>query len=321
MSKVKLHKKSAPVESAPVESAPVESAPVESAPVESAPVESDIKSENSRRNTVSLFIATPCYNCTLTEGYFHSMLRLQLELQKHGIFYKIRTVGNESLITRARNSLVAEFLGDDRFTHLLFIDADLKFDTSLVFRMLSIDEDVVAGCYTKKGINWKKIPEFCIKYERFPTIHEMPFLTAMWNINLQVNKSEEGNSIETMNGFMSVKDAPTGFMMLKREALEEMSKHYPEKYVCDSHVYINEKSKDNFFTFFDTMIDPDSKRYLSEDYAFCRKWQKIGGKVWMDYTTPFIHYGTYGFCGDPGFFMKDIIQTDEGEDGNVQKEE
>ena len=51
------------------------------------------------------------------------------------------TIGNESLITRARNTLVQLFMDGD-YTHLLFIDADLAFDPKAVLRMLEFDKDL-----------------------------------------------------------------------------------------------------------------------------------------------------------------------------------
>ena len=43
------------------------------------------------------------------------------------------------------------------------------------------------------------------------------------------------------------------------------------------------------------MIDPVSKRYLSEDYAFCRRWQQMGGEIYIDITATLGHIGNLGF--------------------------
>ena len=52
--------------------------------------------------------------------------------------------------------------------------------------------------------------------------------------------------------------------------------------------------------FFDCIIDEKSNRYLSEDYAFCRLWQKIGGSVYADVVSGLNHHGTYVFRGNVG---------------------
>lgn len=264
------------------------------------------------RSHYSLFIATPCYACQICEGYLHSMLRLQMLLITHNIFFKVKTVGNESLITRARNNLVAEFMGDKRFTHLLFIDADLKFDPELVIHMLDMNENVVAGCYVKKGFEWDNVKEFCYSNKRLPEAEEMPNILASWNLNVWHNKIADGKEqTEVKGGFVRVLDAPTGFMMISQSTFDIMKKHYPQTFECDNDTYINEFSLGNFHTFFDTMICPDSKRYLSEDYAFCRKWQAVGGKVWLNFTSAFTHYGTHGFEGNPYFMMSEMLGLKE----------
>lgn len=73
----------------------------------------------------------------------------QIELQ-------FATIGNESLITRARNTLVQLFMDGD-YTHLLFIDADLAFNPESVLRMVDFNKDVVTGVYPRKTIDWTKV--------------------------------------------------------------------------------------------------------------------------------------------------------------------
>jgi hypothetical protein len=36
------------------------------------------------------------------------------------------------------------------------------------------------------------------------------------------------------------------------------------------------------YRFFDVMVDPESGRYFSEGYGFCRLWEKIGGEICID---------------------------------------
>ena len=78
----------------------------------------------------------------------------------------------------------------------------------------------------------------------------------------------------------------------------------PRHFISPSHCFpvtINVGklyASDNCYAFFDTMIDPVSNRYLSEDYAFCRLWQKIGGKIYADVASSLTHYGTYSFKGN-----------------------
>ena len=105
-----------------------------------------------------IFIGTPCYGGMITADYFKSCLRLVNEAPKHNIQLQFGTIGNESLITRARNTLVQLFMDDPgKYTHLLFIDADIGFSERTVMRMLELDEEVVTGVYPRKTIDWTKV--------------------------------------------------------------------------------------------------------------------------------------------------------------------
>ena len=72
---------------------------------------------------------------------------------------------------------------------------------------------------------------------------------------------------------------------------------YPElHYKNDSN--IDPKYNKYCYSFFDTIHDPEDNRYLSEDYTFCRRWQKIGGEVWLDPLVELDHVGHFTFNGD-----------------------
>ena len=94
-----------------------------------------------------------------------------------------------------------------------------------------------------------------------------------------------------------VLDAGTGFMMIKRQVIDKMVKQYPEtRYTNDLNT--DPSLNPYFYALFDTMIDPNTKRYLSEDYTFCRRWQQMGGEIWMDPSINLDHYGSYQFQGN-----------------------
>ena len=95
----------------------------------------------------------------LTADYFKSCLQLTALAATKKVELQFGTIGNESLVTRARNTLVQLFMDDEQYTHLLFIDADLAFNPESVFRMLDLDEDVVTGVYPRKVIDWTKALE------------------------------------------------------------------------------------------------------------------------------------------------------------------
>ena len=235
---------------------------------------------------VKLFVATPAYGGWLCEDYLHSMLELQTFCNQEQIPFRIQTLGMESLVTRARNTLVANFLDDEDATHLLFVDADIGFKPQIVKRMLDFDHEVVCAPYPMKLINWSAIPQLVKDDLDYKTL-SLPYV---------LNFKDKDN-IEVKQGFANVLDAATGFLLIKKESLLKMVKEYPElHYNTDQILNGKEYNSKNTYLFFDTMKDDDG-RYLSEDYAFSRRWQKIGGKIWADLSSELIHYGQYKFQG------------------------
>ena len=219
----------------------------------------------------NVFFATPCYGGLVTDQFFLSMFRTSQTLMSHGINFRITTLRNESLITRARNIMVAMFLESD-CSHLMFIDADIEFDAESILRALAYDKPIMAAAYPKKA------------------------LPVQYAINFKF-KDQATKQVRVENGAIEVLDASTGFFLVKREVIEKMVQAYPElHYKNDSN--IDEKFNKYCYSFFDTIHDPDDNRYLSEDYTFCRRWQKIGGEIWLDPNTKLNHIGAYTFEGD-----------------------
>ena len=252
-----------------------------------------------------LFIGTPCYGGMITADYFKSCMQLVAIAASQKIELQFGTIGNESLITRARNTLVQLFMDGD-YTHLLFIDSDIAFNPEAVIRMLDYNKDVVTGIYPRKTIDWIKVKK---RLKENPNISEDELLASSLQYNLNVTNP---NRIILDKGFIEVMDGPTGFMLIKRNVFERMAKVYPDlKFVPDQHInqshdkeFEYHNTSDWNYTFFDTMIEPQTKRYLSEDYAFCRLWQNMGGKIYADIVSGMTHYGNYAFRGNVGTQFK-----------------
>ena len=241
-----------------------------------------------------VMIATPCYGGQLTEGYLHGILSTIHKAQQRGIQIHLNTMGNESLITRARNTLVCQFLDMDKkepekFTHLLFIDSDIGFRGENVIKLIESGHDIACGIYPRKSIDWKSVPKFIKETGE----ENLQAKSLGYNLNFANPKD-----IKVKNGFTEVLDAATGFMLIKKEVFYKMKEAYPNlKYTSDQIINNERFSSDNCYAFFDCIIDEKSNRYLSEDYAFCRLWQKIGGRIFADVISPLTHYGTYPFAG------------------------
>jgi len=149
-----------------------------------------------------IFIGTPCYGGMITADYFKSCLRLVNEAPKHDIALQFGTVGNESLVTRARNTLVQLFMDDPgNYTHLLFIDADIGFSEKTVFRMVDLDKDVVT-----------QIPEFQDETAAFIMLNALQQAAG----GIALNRSNIKNPTTLINNLM--RDAVIDTKQLVRDA-------------------------------------------------------------------------------------------------------
>lgn len=269
--------------------------------------------------TKKFFIATPCYGGNLLEPYFRSSIKLMSFFNHHNIPLAFGTIANESLVTRARNVLLAYFLNSD-YTHLMFIDADIEFELEDVLKLYAHNKDVVVGAYPKKGVMWSRIRETLAlpeNKEKQMTDTEIAALGSDYAINFKF-ENRELKTIKVVNGLIPLHDAGTGFMMIKREAILKMLSAYPElKYNNDVAISNGDNLKDKFYALFDTMIDPIDRRYLSEDYTFCRRWQDLGGDIWLDPSISLNHYGHFSFRGNPNAI---IVQNTPPEQETIKKE-
>tara|TARA_B100002019_G_scaffold288871_1_gene303357 strand:+ start:4879 stop:5817 length:939 start_codon:yes stop_codon:yes gene_type:complete len=246
-----------------------------------------------------IFIATPCYGGQIGEPYFRSMMRLAILCNKYDIQFTVSTLANESLITRGRNTLVSFFMEHPEATHLFFIDADIEFDPNDLLRMVAYDRPITVGAYPKKAINWESIVG-AARNNQDETAQTIEGHSSNYVVNFDFLKDDKGNAtpqIQIRDNLIKLKDAGTGFMCIKKEVIQEMFDKHPElKYAND--INVDQKFEKHMYALFDTMIDPESRRYLSEDYTFCRLWQNMGGEVYLDPRTALNHVGHYTFRGN-----------------------
>lgn len=231
-----------------------------------------------------LFLSTPCYGGLCLEKYASSILELQIECAKNDIQLYIDTTENESLVHRARNVSVGRFMQQSDAEYFMFIDADVHFNPVSVIRLIKSGHDISVACYPKKWIMWDQAKDAVEKGDE----RNMAMLSSSLVVNFGTNKCK------VVNDFVPVLDGPTGFMVIKRSVFERMQEHYTDLWCVNDH---QRRDFDKYCALFDCMIDPESKRYLSEDYAFCRRWQQMGGTIHADITTTLGHVGNLPFSG------------------------
>lgn len=244
-----------------------------------------------------LFLAAPMYGGQCAGMFTKSVADLTAFCTSHGIEMRSYFLFNESLITRARNYCVDEFMRSN-CTHMMFIDSDIGFDPKDVLGMLALqgddtEYDVLAGPYPKKCISWEKIKLAVDK----GIADEDPNVLERYVGDYVFNPKGGGGSIR-IDVPVEVSEVGTGFMMTRRSAFEKFAEAYPQYSYKPDHVRTEAfDGSREIMQYFQAEIDPDSKRYLSEDYWFCRKLQDIGLKIWYCPWMKLQHVGSYIFGG------------------------
>lgn len=261
----------------------------------------EIKIDISELRKKKLFIATPMYGGACAGIYTRSMCDLNKLCTQYGIELNNFFLFNESLIQRARNYCVDEFLRSD-CTHLLFIDGDIGFNPNDVLVLLALmsDEspyDVLCAPYPKKTISWEKIKLAVDKGAAEKNPNELEHYVGDFVFNPVIPKGQTSTKI-MLGEPTEVLESGTGFMLIRRSTFEKYEKSYPKYKYLPDHVRTEHfDGSREIMAYFDCEIDEESRRYLSEDYLFCQNVRKMGGKVWLCPWMQLVHVGTYVFGG------------------------
>ena len=240
-----------------------------------------------------IFVATPVHSeCSI--HYTQALLKFQKQCMMNSIMVSFALL-KSSLVTQGRNLCVSNFLKDPiNYTHLLFIDSDIDFTFNVIMKMLKFDREVIATPYPMKHIHWDQIWNK-IQNGNIKNIEELKRAGHTYPIKLD---NHTGENIPVVDGVMEVSHAPTGCMLIKRQVFDKMIKAYPndkieQATVINGMAVINEYN----YNFFDTIHDPETKKYYGEDFGFCKKWTAIGGKCYCYITEDITHVGEYAYNG------------------------
>jgi len=195
--------------------------------------------------TTRVHICMPCYGGQLTESTL------------------VETMTNESLISRARNTLTAKFLNTEGSTHLMFIDADIGWEPWHLLALLNHDKDVIGGLYPMKS------------------------LPVKWCVNGIPGADENDPS-----GLVEVTKTGTGFLLMKRHVFDKLNQH-PAVKPFTNDIGLDPALNVHMKTYFDTAVREG--RYYSEDWTFCENWRDLGGQIFVDKRVLLKHTGTYVF--------------------------
>ena len=206
-------------------------------------------------------ILTPCYGGNITSGYFHSFLDFFPYSLQNGIPFSVETLPNCSLISLGRDIMLTRALQDPNWTHLLWIDADLRWRGEYIHSMILDDKDIIGGFYPKKGLP----------------------------IDFASSPAPGGEDTEFL--FETIYVA-TGFMLVKRHVIEKMVEEFQD-------LKFFYQGSDAYVDLFAPIIDKETNNlYLTEDFAFCHRARSLGFKCYMSKRFELPHLGQMEYSAE-----------------------
>ena len=230
-----------------------------------------------------LVIGTPMYGGMCTSEYTDSLLKLSESCNKSGVKLTTIFLGNESLIQRGRNTIAHHFMNIPDATHLLFIDADIKFRVEDIVKMIKADKELIIGPVALKGYNWEEIRMAALAGD-----DDIGRTGGVFNIN-----TLPGIEMEDEETPFEIEHGGNAFMMIRRDCLQALEPQTPIYTNGGRSLPDGVEIKD----YFRVEINKDTNHLLSEDYFFCHSYRQIGGKVWCAPWVETGHFGSHLFNG------------------------
>jgi acyl-CoA synthetase (AMP-forming)/AMP-acid ligase II len=228
-------------------------------------------------------------------------------LQLYGIEFHIEHCNNDSLVSRARNNLVAKAMSNPNMTHMIFIDNDITWNPDSILKLIIANKPIVGGIYPLKSYNWDKVVKTTgssntnVIQDWIDRKNSSMFKDMIGDVDLvqhkmlSYNLNLKAGTFNITNNLTSVRHIATGFMMIKRGVIEKMQQAFPStKYVDDVGFLVSEENK-HAYALFDCGVEEG--HYFSEDWLFCHRWTNMGGEIHVEVTINLNHTGPVDFKG------------------------
>jgi hypothetical protein len=218
---------------------------------------------------MSILIALPCYGGVVSDKTAKGLFNLGKDLRSNQIDHGLITLANESLITKGRSRIANFFTNNTTYEYVMFIDADIGFESVDVLNLISHKRDIVCGAYPMKGIPLK------------------------YNYNITQPPIAE-------DGLIQIDNIGFGFALIHRRVFDKIRENYEElKYIPalgNSSYPISEAEYNNSYHYFNELKKDMS--FLPEDFSFFERAKSVGFTAWLDTNISLSHVGSYVFCQD-----------------------
>lgn len=266
----------------------------------------DRVTEYLSNNKVCLYILTPHYGGMCHVTYMNSLISTISRMKEVGVELHLEFCNNDSLVSRARNNLVAKAMTNPNMTHMLFIDNDITWDPDSILKLIIADKPIVGGIYPLKHYNWDKLvstnpanPNVVQNWidrknqsmfkDAIPDVDMVHHRMLSYNLNLRTN------TLQIENNLTTVRHIATGFMMIKRKVIEKMQQAFPSTKYVDDVGFLSLTESEQAFALFDCGVEEG--HYFSEDWLFCHRWTNMGGTIHVDVTINLNHTGPVDYRG------------------------
>ena len=259
---------------------------------------------SQQKKTIKLYILTPCYGGMSHVNYTVSLISTLDVMRHYGIHCRVEFCKNDSLVSRARNNLVARAMADPECTHMLFIDSDITWAATDILKLLISDKQLCGGIYPVKHYHWNRLLENPDKNVAHEWVKQKNANRMIQHISdehiiqhrlLRYNMNTFAGYLTVEQNMIKVKHIATGFMMIKRDVIEKMAAAFPSTKYSDDVGFLRSAENDYSYALFDCAVEDG--HYLSEDWLFCSRWTKMGGIIHADVTINLIHSGVEDYNG------------------------
>jgi hypothetical protein len=248
-----------------------------------------------------LSILTPCFGGMCYVNYIDCLIKT-LSLFRHFKFdIDVIFCKNDSLVSRARNNLIAKAMSNPKTTHMIFIDNDITWNPIDILKLVISEKPIIGGAYPLKAYKWDRINnplavQGLIDKRNNTILKDIVSEAEIVQYNaVNYNVNYLSNNLQVDGNIAKIRHLATGFMMIQRHVIEKMFKAFPSTKFVDDINFLEPNENEFAYALFDCGVEEG--HYFSEDWMFCQRWGKMGGSIYLDVTINLNHTGLEDYKG------------------------